>query len=143
MITAIIEINPDRTRKLIKEIRNPKREDFIGLTQRQVIEKFKTPEEIEISLMQWNESIKLLKEKTQTDEGKSIEVNPSAIDPKKISEEGKELIIKAMDTNEDEDWLNVVRIHNKENWSEVRYCCATDKLLLRIRLNKIKNELGI
>lgn len=141
MINAIIEINPDRTRKLVNVVIDPKARPNVGLKQNQIVERFNTKEEIEPNLIQWNEGIKLLKKVKSNEVGIVVEIDPTAIDPKKISERGRELINIATSTDDDEDWLNVVRCHNKEQWSEVKYCCATDKLLLRIRLNKIMNEL--
>lgn len=143
MINAIIEINPDRTRQLIKTVIDPKDRPNVGLKPNQIVERFNTMEEINEQLIKWNEGIGLLASTNQTLSGVELTTDPTIIDLKKISERGKELIRKAMATNEDDDWLNVVRCHNKENWSDVRYCCATDKLLLRIRLNKIINELAV
>lgn len=141
MIRAIIEINPDRTRKLVKTIIDPKERPNVGLKPHEIVERFNNIEQASKSVEDWNTSLKLIqalkKEQLQID----LIPDSTAIDPNKIGKEGKELIHKAMISASDEDWLAVVRIHNKEKWSEEKYCCATEKLLLRIRLNKIKNDL--
>jgi hypothetical protein len=141
MIKGIIEINPDQSRKLVTIITDPKERPNVILKPNQIIEKFNNQDHANKSIEDWNKSQELIK---LVQDGK-IELppikDPNDIDPNKVSDDGKRLINKAYVTNSDEDWLNVIRCHNQEKWSDKVYCCANEKLILRIRINKILDEL--
>lgn len=151
MIQAIIEINPDRTRQLVNTIIDPKDRSNVGLKMNQIIERYKTEQEASEQLDLWNGGVKLEAKLKVKENGVIKEIDPYEIDINKISDEGKELIRKAIaiDSNKDrseEDsdnaWLAVIRLHNQEGWSNEKYCCAGNKLKLRIYLNKIRHHVG-
>ena len=97
-----------------------------------MIERFNNEEEATKSVNDWNESIKRM----QSGETFEMDPLPTDIDPDKISDQSKELIAMVLKSKNDDDWMLVIQAHNKEKWSQEKYCCLSDILKLKRQLSK-------
>lgn len=131
MIQALIQIQNGH-KIITKILSEPVNVHYSHFSKGIMIERFKTEEEAAKSVNDWNESIKRM----QSGETFEIDPLPTDIDPDKISDQSKELIAMVLKSKNDDDWLLVIQAHNKEKWSQEKYCCLSDILKLKRQLSK-------
>lgn len=131
MIQALIQIKGGH-KIITKILSEPVNVHYSHFSKGIMIERFQTPEEAKKSVNDWNESLKRM----QSGETFEIDPLPTDIDPDKISEESRELIKMVFKSKNDDDWLLVIQAHNKEKWSQEKYCCLSDVLKLKRQLSK-------
>lgn len=131
MIQALIQIQNGQ-KIITKILSEPEKVNYQHFGKGLMIERFQTTEDAEKSINDWNESLKRM----QSGEVFEIDPLPTDIDPDKISDESRDLIVMVLKSKNQDDWLLVIQAHNKEKWSQEKYCCLSDILKLKRQLSK-------
>lgn len=139
MIIAHIEVNERTDIKTIKGFYKSTRE--IGeLLPNEYTVAVPTQDDAIDMVADWNASRELMKTPKRVD--KPIRESDDW-KPERISEEGKRLIEAAMTRGTDADWINLIHAHNQEGWSPDKYCCLSEKQFIKIKINRVKHDLGL
>lgn len=115
------------------ESREGARKDKLALNE-SIFEVRNTDEYIK-QIQDWNDSQSIIKSgKTQ---GLKKEISGANINPNKISESSAKAIRKALKTQNENDWLILYELHNKEKWSNKEYCCEGQLDFLKWQIQKL------